>query len=206
MSVVQIYVKAGDQRLFRGNINEALIRTHSKRVRDVLNTNQLNALTKEVTLAGAAPAAFDFVIGKIKGVKPPQQLYIKVHDLPLVRAIAVYEATEAMIIEPVQSHIENHIIGWVTHNIVSPDEMVALHKVFYGRRDSSKVWDRLVHHIAWNIVEGKIVNPLGAELEVAARPYPELFEAVNEQKSVLEERKARQEELAARAREDAMRA
>ena len=170
MSVVQIYVKAGDQRLFRGNINEALIRTHSKRVRDVLNTNQLNALTKEVTLAGAAPAAFDFVIGKIKGVKPPQQLYIKVHDLPLVRAIAVYEATEAMIIEPVQSHIENHIIGWVTHNIVSPDEMVALHKVFYGRRDSSKVWDRLVHHIAWNIVEGKIVNPLGAELEVAARP------------------------------------
>ena len=63
----------------------------------------------------------------------------------------LWEATEFLQIEPKQEHIRAHIRGWISHQKLSPGELVTLHRVFYPHRhlieqgERSSVWDVLIH-------------------------------------------------------------
>ena len=93
-------------------------------------------------------------------------------------------------------------MGAITHTIISASEMVALHRVFNDGANTysaseNKVWRHLVNQIAWNMVHGKIEEPLISELQTAAEKYPHLLNAIDKRLDELKEKKRRHEDVMA---------
>ncbi|EMC90872.1 hypothetical protein BAUCODRAFT_571457 [Baudoinia panamericana UAMH 10762] len=189
MSVVQIYLQAHVHHGLLEIVDEDRIRAHSVTISDALGQRDPTKLVKQVTLTGSAAAALKFVLIRVKNKKNKMGLHMKVHDLPLVRVVAIYQAVELLRIRPVQPHIEGHITGHVSHNLVTPEEMIAVHRVFESRRETSKVWRTMVHQLGWYIANDRVSDEDRDALEKAAQALPSLHgEILSKGKELLEKR------------------
>ncbi|KAK4896476.1 hypothetical protein LTR27_005692 [Elasticomyces elasticus] len=160
-------------------VSEARIREHSATIDGALAAAGDGAeLTKTVYLSGGAPAALDFVIHRIAGKQEGRNLHIKVHDMPLVRAAAVFEAVEVLKVRPAQSHIEGHVVGYISHDKVTPDEMMAVTRASYPYRNTIKIFNTLVQQVAWGLVHGKYDEVEANFLHNRSREFSEFCRAV----------------------------
>lgn len=174
-----------------GTIDASLIARHSGTVREVIATMPAQD-SYELTIYGVAPAAARWIIDKIATHSGNSKLYLRVADLPLQQGIAIEEAIRAMRIEPAQPHVEGHILGYVSHNIVNANEMLTLHRAYSGITDS-RIYKALIHHLAYNMIGGEIGLAKIDELHEAAQQYPALVTAVEERLKELQVRKAQAE-------------
>ncbi|KAI7278292.1 hypothetical protein D0864_00043 [Hortaea werneckii] len=207
MAIVDIYLRTPTQ-------HGKLTTLDQKRVRD--NSGTLDRLLGSlpdspkhtVTLQGAAPAALTFLLDRIRTKPKSQTLHIKVHDQPFAKAVAIYEAAEVLDIKPRQPHIAGFIVGYLSHNKVTPDDMLVVHKCFYDRRGTCKAWRVMVHQVAWWLATSKYTAEEAIELKTAATPYPELVDAVDRQIDELfpKKRELAERLAAAEAEEEAYKA
>lgn len=115
MSVVHLYAEGADGASSLVDVlDERIIVAHSKTIRNAVAAMP-PAVTKDITITGAAPAALRFVTSYIKTLKRKEALHLQVRPLPLIKAIAIYQAVEALQVEPAQPHVEGHIIGYTSH-------------------------------------------------------------------------------------------
>ncbi|KAK5675259.1 hypothetical protein LTS10_012020 [Elasticomyces elasticus] len=154
---VKIYLRApGKPDQLLDTVPAARIREHSATIDGALAAAGENVeLTKTVYLSGASSGALEFVIHRIAGRQEGQHLHIKVHDMPLAKAVAVFEAVEVLKVRPAQTHIEGHVVGYISHDKVTPDEMMAVARASFPYRDTSKIFNTLVQQIAWSLVHHK---------------------------------------------------
>lgn len=188
MSSIQILVTTGTKTGVVGIMDGDLIKQHSATVRNIVDSQQ-PSLVYQVQFTNVAPPAIDWILKKIKANKPNKALYLKVHDLPLIQAICIEEAVRRMRIEPAQPHIEGHILGYVSHNIVTPSEMVTIHKAYHNI-SGSRIHKALIHHLSYNMIGGSIDSMLNDELFEAAQPFPALVTAVEVKLKELKDRQA----------------
>lgn len=186
MSVVQLVLQTPTELGHLETIDEDRIRAHSGLADQLLGPKPtegeapLEALTKTITLRGAAPAALKYILERIKKNKTTRILHVKVHDLGLPRAVAIYEAAELLQLQPHQPQIEGHIVGYISHNLVTPEEMIAVHRIFESRQNTSKTWRVLIHQIAWNLVHSRYTGQQADELVEACKvQYPDLYQAID---------------------------
>lgn len=201
MPTVQIYIRTPNRFGSLAVLEEKRIRTHSQTIDRILSSNNNTSPRPQkqtVILEGAAPAALTYLLDRIRTNKESPNLHIKVHDLSLPKAVAIWEAAELLDLQPPQPHIQGHVIGYIAHAVLTPTEMGVLHRCFYPRREACKVWRVMVHQVAWCIVNGAYEEAEAVELKVAAMEWPELVEAVDGKihEDLLPKRLAREERLA----------
>ncbi|KAK5714311.1 hypothetical protein LTR17_017242 [Elasticomyces elasticus] len=162
-------------------VPEARIREHSATIDRTLAAAGDNAeQTKTVYLTGGAPAALEYVIHRIAGRQESRHLHIKVHDLTLVRAVAVFEAVEVLKVRPAQTHVEGHVVGYISHDKVTPDEMMAVARASYPYRNAIKIYNTLVQQVAWGLVHGKYDEVEANFLHNRSREFSEFCRAVTD--------------------------
>ncbi|KAK0312344.1 hypothetical protein LTR82_013976 [Friedmanniomyces endolithicus] len=172
-------------------VPEERIRAHCASIDRALATQGDNQSTeKTVCLFGAAPAALIYVIHRIAGKKETRDLHIKVHDMPLERVLAVWEATEVLGIRPAQPHIEGHVIGYISHYAITPEQMWVVAVASLHRRQSSKIFRTLIHQVAWNLVHQRYSEDGAQALQDKAREWPDLHFTIDKKVTELKEKKA----------------
>lgn len=191
MSSVQISVSTPSKSGIVSTIDGDLIKKHSATVREIIDAQQ-PSLVYNVTLTNVAPAAIGWIIKQVDGHARKKTLYLRVSDLPLLQAVCIEEAVRVLRIEPDQPHIAGHILGYVSHNIVTPSEMVTIHKA-YGNLSDSRIHKALIHDLSYNMVGGLIDAAKMDELWNAAKPYPALITAVEDRIKGLKLRQAQTE-------------
>ncbi|TKA82540.1 hypothetical protein B0A55_02278 [Friedmanniomyces simplex] len=169
--MVKIFLAvAGQPDQLLDSLPEDRIRTHSASIDRALAAQvNYSAAEKTVHLSGAAPAALKYVIHRIAGKKETQSLHIKVHDMPLDRAVAVFEATEVLGIRPEEM--------WVV-------TIASLH-----RRQTSKIFRTLVHQVAWNLVHQRYSEDEAQALQDRAKEWPDLHFTVDKKVTELKGKK-----------------
>lgn len=161
-------------------IPEPRIRAHSASIDRALAAQRIsNATDKTVCLSGAAPAALSYVIHRIAGKKKGRELHIKVHDMSLQRAVAVFEATDVLDVRPAQPHIEGNIIGYISHYVVTPDEMMAVARASVHRRDTSRIFGTLIQQVAWNLVHGRYTEDQATALQNQALEWTDFHHTID---------------------------
>ncbi|KAK3070505.1 hypothetical protein LTR53_010352 [Teratosphaeriaceae sp. CCFEE 6253] len=186
---VQLSLLSGSNEMLLNTIEEQRIRAHSKTVRDALETISSDSTAKKVVLYGASPAALRFILQRIKGQAPLGQLHIKVHDMPLARAVAVYMAIEVLQVEPTQPHIEGHVLGYISHNNVTPDELMAVGIASYRRQSTSKMYRTLIQQVAWGLVHARYTEQEAGALQVKARQWVEFHDELHAKVMELQSRR-----------------
>lgn len=195
MSTVQLFLQIATGPVLLDSIDEDRIRAHSSRVDDTLGPKTTTSLPiKTVTLTGAAPGPLKYILERIKNNQQGRTLHIKVHDMPLPKVVAVFEAYDVLQVQPAQLQIENHIVGHISHHVTAPDEMVAVARCFYQRQETSRVWRVLIQQVGWNVVHGKYTSEQTEHLQKTAREaYPALENEVVEKIKELKAKKDQRE-------------
>ncbi|KAI6844139.1 hypothetical protein KC340_g2356 [Hortaea werneckii] len=179
MAIVDIYLRTPTQDGKLTTMDQNRVRANSGTLDRLLGS--LPASEKHtVTLQGAAPAALTYLFDRIRTKPKSKELHIKVHDQPFAKAVAIYEAAEVLDIRPPQPHIAGFVVGYLSHNKLTPDDMLVVHKCFYDRRETYNAWRVMVHQVAWCISTSKYTAEEALELKGAAMQYPELVDAVDQ--------------------------
>ncbi|KAI7205401.1 hypothetical protein D0869_01273 [Hortaea werneckii] len=179
MAIVDIYLRTPTQYGKLATMDQNRVRANSGTL-DRLLGSLLASEKHTVTLQGAAPAALTYLLDRIRTKPRSQNLHIKVHDQPFAKAVAIYEAAEVLDIKPPQPHIAGFVMGFLSHNKITPDDMLVIHKCFYDRRETYMAWRVMVHQVAWYISTSKYTAEEAIELKAAAMLYPELVDAVDQ--------------------------
>ncbi|KAI7232816.1 hypothetical protein KC330_g5722 [Hortaea werneckii] len=177
MAIVDIYLRTPTQHGKLATMDQNRVRTNSGTLDRLLGSLPAS---ETVTLQGAAPAALTYLLDRIRTTPKSQELHIKVHDQPFPKAVAIYEAAEVLDIKPPQPHIAGFVVGYLSHNKITPADMLVVHKCFYDRRETYKAWRVMVHQVAWYMATSKDTPDEAFELESAAKQYPELVDAVDQ--------------------------
>jgi len=192
MSVVKINLAVpgkADQLL--DAVPEERIRAHSASINRALAPRDDDPSTeKTICLFGAAPAALIYVIHRIAGKKETRDLHIKVHDMQLERVLAVWEATEVLDVQPPQPHIEGHVIGYISHHAITPEQMWVVAVASLRRRQSSKIFRTLIHQVAWNLVHQRYSEDEAQAMQDKAKEWPDLHFTIDKKVVELREKKA----------------
>lgn len=163
------------------------IKAHSGTIR-VKILNSPPDIIYRFTLYGPSAAAFKHVIEEIKFVDSNKVLFIPIHHTGLAEAIDIHQAVSLLQIEPMQSHIEGHIRGFLSHNLVTPEQLQLL-QITYGAAVEGtaghKIMSVMVATLAYDDVHGHMSDDVKIALQRACAPYPKLTEAINHKVHVL---------------------
>ncbi|KAK6443086.1 hypothetical protein LTR95_000603 [Oleoguttula sp. CCFEE 5521] len=176
MSSVQDFVQTPSNFGLVDTIDGDLIKRNSDLIRDLVD-KQPKAVKYQVTLMGVAPAAVKHILHHIAAVPKTGKLYLNVHHMSINQAIAIHEAAMLLRLKPEQPQLEGHIIGYASHNVPSPATMIIIHKVY--KNASSRIWTTMVHNMCYNFVGEKIPDAQIDALQIAAKQYPDLMQAVD---------------------------
>ncbi|KAK0296944.1 hypothetical protein LTR54_004762 [Friedmanniomyces endolithicus] len=170
MSVVKINLAVpgkADQLL--DAVPEERIRAHSASINRALAPRDDDPSTeKTICLFGAAPAALIYVIHRIAGKKETRDLHIK----------------------PPQPHIEGHVIGYISHHAITPEQMWVVAVASLRRRQSSKIFRTLIHQVAWNLVHQRYSEDEAKAMQDKAKEWPDLNFTIDKKVVELREKKA----------------
>ena len=187
----------GKTALFR-TVDEAIITKHSIFVRNAVDDSVPG--DKTVFIRGASPGPLTFVLDMIvKNYSTMTDTTIRVHKEPLTKCVMVYEALEVLQVDPPQGKVEGHITGYVAHHQLTPDEMVAVHRVFEAKQNVSRAWPTMVHQIGWDHIHAKYTEAQAEALQTAARQYPSLHNAIDTKITELSIRRGNFQEASAKA-------
>ena len=195
ITTIRLMLDTGIKEVQLGSVDEQRIREHSKTIRTALDNRPSDDKERKVVVFGAAPAALDFVIQRVKGWAPSGSLHIKVHNMPLLRAVAVYEACKALDLEPAQPHVEGHVAGHLAHNTITPDEMMATALASRRYRETDKVYNTLVQQVAWGLVHAKYSEKDAAALQNEAEQWTELHDELDAKVQELKVKRERYDAL-----------
>lgn len=194
MSSVQLFHRSatGTESLV-GVIDGDLIKAHSATIRNLIATRPQDIIHR-VTLRGPTVEGLKLVLDQVQVLQNDEVLEININTRNIEKAIDVHRAVECMKIEPPQTKIEGHLNGFLSHELPTPKEMVAIHNA-YGAPSSAyvKVWNTMVHTIAYKWVGGDIPQDTIA-LKRVARDHPALDAALNKRVDQLEKIRKRQQE------------
>lgn len=190
MSSIHVFAHVRNERGLLATIDGDLATTHSALVRDFV-AQQPRKIKYEITLIGAAPAAFKHILQEMLACGKTRQLHVNVHRLSIDQAIAIHEASIVLRIEPAQAHMEQHLVGYMAHNIPPPGTMIRVHKVY--KCEESRIWSAMVHNMAYHFVGQTVSDKRILALHAAAQPFAILIEAINEKIDELKARKERVE-------------
>jgi hypothetical protein len=155
MSSVQLFHvdSAGNETLV-GVVDGDLIKKHSAEVRNLIATRPYQIVHK-VTLRGPSVEGLRYVLNEIQTLEPGKALEITTKTRNIEQAIDIHRAIHCMKIEPTQTRVEGHLNGFLSHQLATPDEMVAIHNA-YGSPNSryNKIWKTMIHTIAYKWVGG----------------------------------------------------
>jgi hypothetical protein len=196
MSSVQIFHRdsAGNETLV-GVVDGDLIKKHSAEVRNLLATRPPQLVTK-VTLHGPSVYGLSEVLKEIKTLEKGRTLEITTKTRDIDEAIDIHRAIHCMKIEPTQTKVEGHLKGYLSHQIVTPAEMVAVHKA-YGNPNGpyNKIWKTMIHTIAYKWVGSDMNKTQSDRLKAVAREIPDLNAAIANRVAALEKIKKKQQEM-----------
>ena len=174
MSVRVLFSSKDGSTHFLRLIDKVKASKHSKKICDDLAIQRTQPAT--VVLEGALGPT-KLILNVIEKCNNGR-LYIKVHDGSLERAIVILEAVYRLQIEPTQFHIENYVVGYISHKKLTPSEMITIHRAFGEVREASRVWKIMIHQTAWNVNNNFYTPREASELQEAAIKYDGLDEAV----------------------------
>ncbi|OQN96679.1 hypothetical protein B0A48_17319 [Cryoendolithus antarcticus] len=176
MSSVQIFVQTPTNFGLVDTIDGDLVKRHSDLIGDLVD-KQPKSVKYQIILTGVAPAAIKHTLRHIAAVPKTGKLYLNIHHMPIIQAIAIHEAAMLLRLQPEQPQLEGHIIGYASHNVPSPTTMLAIHTVY--KTASSRIWKTMIHNMCYNFVGEKIPDAQNDDLQIAAMQYPDLMQAVD---------------------------
>jgi len=159
-------------------LSETVVKNHLHQIRDKLLTMTCGVNSKEVYLSGGPFAAFKFVVDLV--IKDGPKTYIRVRDRPLKIAIALFQAVQVLGLDPAQPHIENHIVGHVSHEKLDAEEIAAMDLAFGAAGLENRCWRTMVDHLGWLFVKGKWSEAELEDVMSAIRALLALDRAANE--------------------------
>jgi hypothetical protein len=195
MSSVQLFHvdSAGNETLV-GVVDGDLIKKHSAEVRNLIATRP-HQIVHKVTLRGPSVEGLRYVLNEIQTLEPGKALEITTKTRNIEQAIDLHRAIHCMKIEPTQTRVEGHLNGFLSHQLATPDEMVAIHNA-YGSPNSryNKIWRTMIHTIAYKWVGGGMNKAQSDQLKAAARDHSDLNAAISKRVGELEKIKKKQQE------------
>lgn len=195
MSSVQLFHRCatGTETLV-GVINGDLIKAHSVTIRNLIATRPQDIIHR-VTLRGPTAEGLKLVLDQVQALQRDEVLEISINTRNIEKAIDVHRAVECMKIEPPQHKIEGHLNGFLSHELPTPKEMIAIHNAYGAPGNAyAKVWNTMVHMIAYKWVGGDIPQDTAIALKRAARDHPALDAALDKRVDQLEKIRKRQQE------------
>ena len=208
MSSVQAWYRrpggASDQLI--GAYDGDYIKAHSAFIRDKLATAGPHVIYR-VYLEGPTFESLGVVLHEIDKVKKGEILKIIITTRDIKKAINIHSAVQYLQVEPQQTMVEGHINGYLSHQLVTPDEMVAAYTA-YGNPSGRfhKTFETMLSTIAWAQLDQRIPQAQGNALKLAAIRYPALDKAISDKVVQMRpdhQRKAEQREREAQAARDA---
>lgn len=203
MSSVQAYYlyNNGDTELI-GVYDGDRIKAHSALIRNEIATHKPNGIYR-VSLQGPTIASLRVVLREIDKIQQGEVLQIKITTHDISRAINIHSAIRYLQVEPEQTLVVGHFHGYLSKQIVNPDEMVAIY-LHYGNPANPfhKIFVVMIQKIAWSFVHNEIPDGQCEFLKGAALRYPEIDAAIHAK--VVEERRNKQVKEEKEAREAQM--
>jgi len=135
-------------------LSETVAGNHLYQVRDKFLTITSGINSKRVYPSGAPFAALKFVVDLV--IKEGPRTYIRVRDRPLKMAIALFQAVHVLGLNPTQPHIENHIVGHVSHEKLDAEEIAAMDLAFGAKRLENRCWRTMVDHLRLAICQREV--------------------------------------------------
>lgn len=181
MSAAQVWHKDLKGKTEYFVIDGDLLAAHSIFFRRIKNALGLKTVYKVWVVGETAPTweATKMVLQEINSLKPGKVLNISTSHLGPSLAIQLHRAICYLRIEPVQDQIEGHIKGFLSHQLVSPTEMLEVH-AYYGAPTHAhhSIWSTMIHHIAFTWVHGGMTQTKKDALKAAANAHPDLQKAL----------------------------
>ena len=205
MSSVQVFYRHnGGATDLVGVYDGDRIKAHSARIRNEIATLEPNIIYR-IYVRGPTFESLEVVLQEIDKAKADEvfQIIIKTRDFQ--KAINIHTAIQYLQVEPEQSRVVGHLHGYITHQLVNPDEMVAVY-LTYGNPHHlfHKVFTVMLHDIAWRQVKGRIPQWQGDLLKEASLRYPALDIAIkNKVIEVSREEERKEEQARKKAARDA---
>jgi hypothetical protein len=197
MSVVQAYHRdrAGNVELI-GIYDGDRVKAHSARIRDMISTQDPGVIF-QVRLEGPTFAALRVVLNSIHTMQRDRVLDIKITTRDLAKVIDIHRATLYLKVEPEQTRMVGHLNGYVSHQIINPDEMIAVY-LTYGHRTNPnhKIFCTMVQTLAFNCVGGNIPQQMADYIKESALRHPDLDAALNAKVNELQKIKDRRQKQA----------
>lgn len=197
MSSVQVYYRHnGGAMDLVGVYDGDRIKAHSALIRNEIATLEPNIIYR-VYLRGPTFESLKVVLQEIDKAHADEVFQITIKTRDIQKAINIHSAIQYLQVEPEQTKVVGHFHGYVSHQLVNPDEMVALY-LAYGNPDGRfhKIFQVMIHDIAWRYLEDQIPGRQGDLLKQAALRYPAIDAAISAKVAELRREKERKEEQA----------
>lgn len=201
MSSVQIFHRApsGEETLV-AVIDGDRIKAHCAAIRDLIATEP-PAIIYTVTLAGPNFEALKVVVEAIAALDSRDVLKINITTRDLVKAIQIHCVTHGLRIEPPQDQIAGHLNGFLSHQLVTAREMIAVHTYYSAPNNPNiKIWKTMIHTVAWKFVAGEMTADEQSALKTAAVGLPALDTAIDSKVKELQAMKKNREHKEAKKR------
>ena len=189
MPNANVYLTWNGQTRFLQAVDETVISRYSRVARNALQSQTVRP--KRVDISDVSPGPLKFVIEK--AVKHGNNVRIIVHDGSIPRAVMILQAINALDMEPAQPHVEQHIVGHISHERIKPDEMVAIHTAFGHEGVNNRIWRVMLHQIAWDSIHEKFTVDQKAALVEATKKLPDLDAALLQRAQYLARKKGNHE-------------
>jgi hypothetical protein len=155
------------------------MKAHSALIRNEIATQEPDIIYR-VSLQGPTIESLRIVLGEIEKVQQGQVLQIKITTRDLKRAINIHSAIQYLQVEPEQTMVQGHFHGYLSKQLVNPDEMVAIY-LHYGNPTGRfhQIFKVMIQNIAYSAVKGTIPQVQNRLLQETALRYPEIDAAIN---------------------------
>ena len=179
------------------------IKAHSALIRNETATQEPHPIQR-VSLQGPTFESLQIVLREINNIQQGEVLLIKIKTRDIKKAINIHSAIRYLQVEPEQTLVVGHFHGYLSKQIVNPDEMVAIY-LHYGNPANRfhSIFVVMIQNIAHSFVHNQITDRQCELLKEAALRYPEIDAAihakvVNERrnKQAKEEREKQEAEMA----------
>ena len=197
MSSVQVFYRHdGGATDLVGVYDGDRIKAHSARIRSEIATLEPNIIYR-VYIRGPTFESLKVVLQEIDKAQADEVFQITIKTRDLKKAINIHSAVQYLQVEPEQTKVVGHLHGYISHQLVNPDEMVAVYLAYGDRnRRFHKVFEVMVHDIAWRYLEGNIPQRQGDLLKAATLRYPAIDTAIKDKVIEIRREKERKAEQA----------
>lgn len=195
-ALIDVYLTFAGKTALLKSVDETTLRRSSKVARAQLENIPTSANFTRVYIVGTSPGPLRWVLDKAR--KFGTRLHVRVGDRKFPETIMLYEALEALQIEPAQPQVYKHLKGYISHAKMGPADMISAHQAFGHLGADSELWRMLVHHLAWDFVHKRVTQEEGEALVKECEKYPTLNAAVLTKMDSFEKREAAKAEREAK--------